>query len=54
MLDYFHKIILDKMENTVQRDNILKLNKICQIVNKSLKEKNVSRVGGIIKSITEM
>ena len=54
MLDYFHKIILDKMENTVQRDNILKLNKICQIVNKSLKEKNVTRVGGIIKSITEM
>ena len=54
MLDYFHKIIFNKMENTVQRDNILKLNKICQIVNKSLEEKNVTRVGGIMKNIVKM
>jgi myo-inositol 2-dehydrogenase/D-chiro-inositol 1-dehydrogenase len=54
LLDYFEKLISNGYPNTIKKEEILKLNKICNIIRKSTKEKRIVKVGGFIKSIIQM
>lgn len=54
LLDYFEKVIINGYPNNIKKVEVLKLNKICNLIQKSIKEKKIVKVGGVVKSITKM